>query len=463
MKRTVILRTGTVAACAALVLSPVVMVEGVDPGFAAEPPLAPIAISGTIDGVRSLMEDSVKVQIAPDQQAVAALDGTASVQNSEVPAAMVEASGSHYTVRIDPAAVPAQDISGTGIVNFVIYAQDPRGARFSVGGGSARAVVTGDGSYAWVDPDAPTTDLIDHNSLTRRPILQRGDSVTKYASVVRPVRIALSKPTARGVICDSAGCATTSKPSVRRIHVAGRTAPVSARALDDGETEAGAIDAPVISELPRASSCPVGGRGDVYSTKRSVSTTIGTAYPVGGDKAWMRHTAGSATEFGTALGIATDIGGAFHQSSTRSVERSVGFTWDGQTYARSFRVGVIYQKVLAMFDRCSGGPYYTTWVPIGYNGGFGENTSGVTRPNWTHCVEIGATGRWDRKSSSGSAYSSSAGLKFASVIGIDLSSKRNYNAESVLSYQISVKGRRVCGSNAFPQQAAKVMERLKKR
>lgn len=434
-----------------------------------------MVMSGTVAGVTSLADDSVKVQIAPAQQTLATLGGTASVHNSEVPSASVRTSGNSYTVRIDPLAIPAEDISPSGIVNFVVYVQDPHGARFGVSSTSVRAVVTKDGGYTWTDPDGATTDLADGESAAKVPAVARRtfarslsgsvSQVRKYAYAAEPVHLNLPEPRVTGVICDAEGCAPTSAGSARRVPIGGRVPALHTRALDaDGETESGSIDAPVISEGLRSSNCPVGGLGDVYSTKRSVSVTIGTAYPVGGDKAWMRHTIGSSAEYGATLGVASDAGGitgAFHQSSTRSIDRSVGFTWDGQTYARSFRVGVIYQKVLAMFDRCGGEPYFMTWIPIGYDGGFGENTSGVSRPDWTHCVSIKSVGRWDRSLTTGSAYTSSAGVKLASVIGLDLSSKRAYNAESILSYRIGVTGRRLCGSNTDPAHAAKVMERLR--
>lgn len=444
---------------------------------AAEPETGPIVLRGTVAGVTDLAPDSVKVQITPDQQTVQNFDGPTSVFYSEVPAAMVETSGNSYTIRIDPAVIPPQDISATGVVNFNVYAEDPGRQTYSVTSASARAVVTRDGGYAWTDPVAPIQDLASSSPADRIPAAARAlfsrassakarPTVSQFSRAPRAVRLTAAKPSIKGVICDSAGCATTDRAgSAQRVKLASAPARTYARALDDGETEDDTIDAPVIYDLPRATTCPAGGLGVVYGTKRVVDTTIGTAYPVGGDPAWMRAVSGSSKSLTASYGIAFAKGngsGTFSQSGTKAVDRSVGFTWDGKTYARAFRVGLVYQKVQQMTGRCPGDtPDWTQEIPTAYSGGFGENTSGVTRPDWTNCRAMGSTGLWERKDAAGTSYSTSGGVKFASVIGIDLSVTRAYNDEAVLSYKIGVVGRRMCGNNDLPGTAGKVMERFK--
>lgn len=131
-----------------------------------------------------------------------------------------------------------------------------------------------------------------------------------------------------------------------------------------------------------------------------------------------------------------------------------------QGLARSFRVGISYRKVEGYYGRCPGdAPYWVKWEPHHYTGGYGENTDGVTRPDWDECVTIGSTGIWWRSRSDGSSYSHSAGVKFASVIGIDLSSKRAYNSEAKTGYLLKVRFRRMCGNNDDAGIAGKVMER----
>lgn len=435
----------------------------------AQDQLAPIALSGSVAGVASLPDGSVKVQLVPDQDLVEDFAGGTSVQDSEVPASMVETSGNSYQVRIDPTAVPAEDISESGIVTFEVFAQDPNGALYSATTASVRAVLNADGSYSWTDPTGPALDLGDGEVAARIPAGARaaygrsarsGEAlVTKYAPSIRPVRASLPKPAARGVVCDSSGCAPT-KHSVGAMRL---TAPAAVTGDDESETNA-VIDAPIISDETAASgSCPPGGAGDYWTnTKRSVSTTIGTSYPVGDDPAWMDHVSGSSSEFTGTYGVAWDNVGYFEQSGTQSATKGAGFTWDGKSYNRSYRVGIVYQKVQALYDRCPGDtPYYTKWVPVGYSGGFGENTDGVTRPYWNHCEAITSAGTWWRSDGGGSSYSLSTGVKFFSVIGVDLSSKRAYNAEAKLAYHVGVVGRRMCGSNDAPGMAGKVMERAK--
>jgi hypothetical protein len=460
------------AGFAAVLVAPLV-VSAVTSSSSAESTVAPIAIRGSVAGVESLDDASVKVQIAPDQQILAGLEGTASIHNSEVPEAMVETSGNNYVVRVDPALVPVEDISSTGVVTFEVYVQDPNGSTFGMTTASVRAVLTENGQYAWTDPTGPTVDLESYEGAARasteaRSAFARSSTrgkaaVVMYSRSVRAVTANVARPSVRGVICDSAGCAPSKHGrAAHKLVLAGSATGGRARADgDDGETEGGGtIDAPVIFEQPVASGgCPTGGPGDVYtSTKRNVSTTIGTAYPVGNDVAWMEHTSGSSAEFVGTYGIAWDGIGYFQQSGSKSVEKGAGFTWDGKKYERSFRVGVVYQKVDAMYDRCYGEPYYVKWVPVGYSGSFGEN-AGLTRPGWNNCVTIGSTGTWWRTAATGSSYSLSTGVKFAGVIGIDMSSKRAYNAEAKLAYHVGLAGRRMCGSNDRPGMAGKVMER----
>lgn len=397
------------------------------------------------------------------------LDGETSIRNTEVPGAMVEVAGNRYTVRIDPLALPDEVMSATGMVSFDVYAQDPTDPFFSMTSVSVRAVVTAQGESAWTEPTDPTVDLTTEEGASRAPTAairhwkttgHEYPTVRQYADEARVVEANVSKPTAEGVICDSEGCAPTRGAGPRTTFLVPSEA--SSGVGDDDETETGRFDAPVMSDVSEGgTSCPPGGLGDVYTTKRRVSTTIGTAYPIAKDTAWMTHTNGSSANFTTTVGVAWNNLGSFQQSGTRTVERGSGFEWDPKSYARSFRVGVVYQKVKAMFDRCGGQPYYVRWVPVGYRGGFGENTNGVSRPNWKHCVKITSTGIWWRKQSGGAAYTNNGGVKFAGVIGIDLSSARAYNAEAKLAYRIRLAGRRMCGSNTYPGNAAKVMERAK--
>jgi hypothetical protein len=176
----------------------------------------------------------------------------------------------------------------------------------------------------------------------------------------------------------------------------------------------------------------------------------------------MSHIAGSADEYTASFGVASNFAGTagmWTQSRTESVARSFRFEWDPKSYDRSFRVGVIYQKALYYYDHeCDEPPYYSTWVPVGYDGSAGENAD-IGRPLWLHCKRITSDGRWYRSSETGSSYTLSYGVKFSAVIGIDLSSLRAYNSEAMLAYHLTA-GRFLCGDNDYPSYASKIMERF---
>lgn len=424
----------------------------------AAPTAAPLAFSGVVAGVDELSPTSVKIEIEPDQQQLQAHPGAVSVEQSEVPSTMIETSGNSYAVRVDPTLIPAEDMSDTGIVTFTVFVQDPDAPQYNQTTVSVRAVLTESGDYAWTDPLSATVEADTPDAITEK-------AVTKGTSQIRPVRVRMAAPRYDGRLCNAEGCAPTrhATSTDRRM----------VSSVDD-ETETGLIDAPEYTEGPAlGDDCDdFEGAGTVYTnTYRKVSTTIGTAYPVGDDTAWMTHTVGSSSEFTGTYGIGfSDIypfaSGSFTGSESKTTEQSSGFDWDPKGYSRSFRVGISYRKVEGWYDRCpgdpgvSGQPYWVKWEPHHYNGSFGENTDGVSRPDWTNCVDIGSTGTWWRSRSDGNSYSYSAGVKFAKVIGIDLSTKRAYNGEAKTAYQLKVVHRRMCGNNADPGIAGKVMERL---
>ena len=119
-----------------------------------------------------------------------------------------------------------------------------------------------------------------------------------------------------------------------------------------------------------------------------------------------------------------------------------------------------YQLVKHYFDRCPpSDPYSAAWQPLKYTGGFGENSDGVNRPDWTHCVSIGSTGTWTKASTNSNAYKYDSGVKFADVVGFDLSVTRQVNTQAETKYHIGVAGRRMCGNDDTPGTSTKQMEK----
>ena len=70
-------------------------------------------------------------------------------------------------------------------------------------------------------------------------------------------------------------------------------------------------------------------------------------------------------------------------------------------------------------------------------------------------------GKWSRDKSNGSAYSYGAGVKFKSLIGINLKVTRNYSSKQKVIYRLK-KERRLCGNNNPPAYASKLMARKAK-
>lgn len=59
-----------------------------------------------------------------------------------------------------------------------------------------------------------------------------------------------------------------------------------------------------------------------------------------------------------------------------------------------------------------------------------------SRPNFQTCRRVDS-GEWWRDDTSGSAYKYGAGVKFKNVIGINLSSKRQYSSSNKIWYDIA--------------------------
>lgn len=414
-----------------------------------------VAVSGEVAGVDQLEADSVFAFVTLDHDVEDELVNGEMVETVRLPGNWVATVGNHYEVTLDPRVLPPGLISDTGLVNFQILIQDPDTATFGITGSSSRAVVDLNGVVGWTNP----IDAVDNASAsTAAALAKRGvqNFTAKVATRFRPPVTSIDSLSTFGVLCDDEHCAQSAARHQRlRVNVGSPAVGDD----DGGESPGGSviIDEPDISK----GGCPVGGAGDVYGTIRGVPTTIGTAYPRGDDTAWMHFTTGSAASFTSTLGVGfNDSVGSptWSESSTETIERSGGFDWEEKSYARSFRADVKYQKVLHYYDRCPGDPpYFVTWEPVKYTGGFGEN-KGIDVPDFTNCVVVGSDGVWHRHISGGHSYQYDGAVKLSGVIGIDLSINRAYNAEARLSYRVNAR-KHMCGNNDDPLDAGKVMEK----
>ncbi len=253
-----------------------------------------------------------------------------------------------------------------------------------------------------------------------------------------------------------------------RTRVAGRLLPAVEGDPDGGgdvyepETEDEGIEVqpreydPIFGSTDRGDT--PAGCGDTKLAERVRSVTIGTSYPVGGDKAAMTVDSSTGASYGTAFSLRNSGGtfGEFKAGEAKYTRSGWGFAWAGSASSRSYRKGVVYAKFLR---NCVRGCYecYQFWKPISETGGTGSNT-GITRPDWGHCVHIDH-GIWWRDDSDGSNYTYGGAVKFAEVIGIDLSISREYNSSQKVWYRATTD-RRMCGSNTHPSKAGKVMMRF---
>lgn len=241
-----------------------------------------------------------------------------------------------------------------------------------------------------------------------------------------------------------------------RARVAGRQL-FQPPAVDTSDPETEYDGSPAGEPMPAGGVDTPQGCTDTKIGSDTRSATIGTTYPVAGDKSWMAVNSSQGASYGVAFSLKDPSGswGDFRASDDKFTKSSWGFTWAKSDQARSFRKGVNYGE----FERtCYAGCNHCQrfWAPLGETGGTGNNW-GITRPDWTHCQGV-APGDWWRGQEAGNNYTYGGAVKFAAVIGLDLSISRSYSGQQALHYQLPVR-RRLCGNNADPSTAGKIMER----
>lgn len=374
---------------------------------------APVALTGRVAGVPDLRPSDIEVHVNPTSATAARVQPGVALASWRVPAGSIVTRQGSYEVHLAATSVPRANISPEGLVNFEVIARDPHGSRYGVTMSSARLVRDAAGAPRWTQPLAATSTTAGRAGLSTWPTL----------------------------------------PTLPRAAVAPRPVVADVSALHSGAVPS--------SKFARRSCSPGDvGAGDVYGTTRTVWATIGTSYPINGDQSWMTHQIGSRTDFSSSFGIGTQIGdGRFYETGSRSVDKGAGFVWAKRPYMRSYRVSVTYRKVAQYFDRCPGnglGPYDVYWTPITLSGGHIQHRQGLSRPHWKNCRRESA-GIFSRYLSNGKSYEQGEGVKIFGLISVNLSSTRAYNAEAKLNYVLS-RAAYMCGNNADPAHAGKVME-----
>ena len=375
----------------------------------AEPTAAPVLVSGEVPDGASIT--GVVVTIDPKDSVLRALR----IGETAPPALTARTSttvvGGHYEVRLDPTTIPRTYMSAGGVIYAMV----------TVTRDGQRSIATTTSARAVADPTTGDTAWID---------------ALESAEVV-------------------ATSARTQVAGRRLPAVLGRTGIASMNAAARGLV----LRVDQFEPLFRGSNTGTPpGCSDRKLAERIRDTTIGTTYPVAGDQAGMQVNSSTGASYGTAVSFRRPGAayGEFKAGDAKYTRSGWGFDWAGSSAQRSYRKGILYGKfVRDCAQHCDDCVIF--WMPIGETGGTGSNTKGVNRPDWGNCVPEDK-GTWYRDNSAGHNYSYDAAVKFADVIGIDLSISREYNSSQRVWYRLP-PGRRMCGNDSLPSTASKVMER----
>jgi hypothetical protein len=368
------------------------------PALALEGTDQPIALSG--DMPIGIGADAVTIAVMPDST----LKPGESRDILVIDDAEVTVDSGVFEARVNPAEIPAAYVDPQGIVDFEVYGTDgDSGWITDVSARITHEVGTPTTDKFWTDP---------------------GDSA--------PLLVTSAKPSSK------------TNGNIRVPKKAGRGALARSTELEDDGVTVGDF-----TEVPDTtfSGCVQADTGE--SATRWA--TIGTSYTVGSSTGWISV----STSVGAKYGVGVSTGGGFSANGTLWADGGWSKTWNDYSGSRSYQKQIRYEK----FVKTCGVPgwtYTTTyWKPQNETGGTDHN-DGIDRPDWTHCVPEDP-GPWARDAANGYAYSYGSAVKFASLIGIDLSIEKNWSSNQSLNYNIHGDNQRACGNNADPSLAGKIM------
>lgn len=318
-----------------------------------------------------------------------------------------------FVVRLDPASVPADAVRVGGVVDLEIHLRSA--TDLWVSSTSVRLVRDRESSaLSWADP------VLEASGPERRATVRLDGGGTASVSTV-PDAAALGPVRLRA---DELLRVPTRYRSTHRTDDRSR-----ARAAGICET--------------------------VYRGDRNRWTTIATSYPLGRSTARLDVGGSRGGRYGIAFGFGD---GTFKAGGTRFSEGGWSFDWPASSVARSYRVQVNYHKYEKV-GLCDGPPIQ--WRPHIETGGVSTNASGITRPSWNrYCAPV-PRGTWARVRTDGKSYFFDAAVKFAAIIGIDLSGEKTYSSHHKLVYNIAGRAKKLCGNNDYPALAGKLVERLR--
>jgi hypothetical protein len=408
-------------ACSGAAVLGVAFLQPVTPAAQAEDPSAPLAVTGELPDTAA----SVSVSLVPD---LGKLEDGERAEEYQLPEAEYLLDGASFQLLIDPADVPSSYIQDDGILDLAVDGEVQNGTIYRIhtsvrmvavateDDGTDRTLSRSGYTVEWRDP-------VDTSGLVGDDAVERAGTSRSMSSARVPVL--------------AIGDEETTDPE----------------AEDDGTTVSKDEYVEVPEGVDRAMCWydPVPG---VDSRQRS--TTIGTTYPTtAGDTAHMVIEESRGADYGQAY-MATGSSGGWSANGEKFTRDSWSKTWGNVSAQRSYRKFIEYD-MFYFSCRGSSGPIGRFWRPVGETGGTGHN-DGINRPNWTYCTRVDA-GTWARKSTTGESYKYGAGVKFAGVIGIDLSVDRQYSSDQYIEYQLDGNNQRLCGNSDYPARAGKIMEK----
>ncbi|MDX3495537.1 hypothetical protein ACKI1I_22315 [Streptomyces turgidiscabies] len=252
----------------------------------------------------------------------------------------------------------------------------------------------------------------------------------------------------------SDSCAWTTQ-SVRLVGDVAATRSASARSWADPLASGRSATArSAVSRAPKANvhlgKAPKGAKAAFMSRADTCTTT-----KIGQNDAWATIGEG----FPAAPGYGTKRGTKWSASGSAAVANTKGFNfqWDPDTNPNmAYRAEARYYRY--KYD-CGGVIINRKLKAVSETGGVKTIHVDANPPNWlsrAKCVFDMPAGTWTK--STGKAYSNSGGVKFGSVIGIDLSTSRVYTKGSTLSYKMDAGHDSLCGNTDKPGYAPKVQQ-----
>lgn len=409
---------------------------------------APLAFAGAVSPVTSLNLADITVLVEPRAEVVGAMQPGDKMEMHVLPKEVVQVDGDRYTVAVDPAAIPAENIADDGLVTFRIDILAAGGDLFGSAITSVRThTPSGSDQAQWVDPleylgesDGSKVDSAPGASDSLEGVAPESPTGSETAGLT-PDDESTEPETAP----------VNGLPTDVNVAMADATGYLN----ESGACEEGECSPENLADVPQTPNLSFHVGGNPYCTLLRTSdrwSTVGTSYPVGGHTSWLTHTSSTSSSMGTAMSSDNKYG-SFSENGMKSTTNSWGQNFPAQSYDRSYRIETRYGNY-----KCTS--YWTIygWEPMRQNG-YTWSYRLDSKPNWnTYCGPI-AAGEWWRGEERGKDYSLSYGVKIAGLIGVDLTTRRSYSSGSRLYYDAPVR-RRLCGNNDDAGVASKLRERF---